>query len=141
VGSCSVQANRKRGNDCVDACANWCGQQRAALIVHEAATPSCCLEKMRFIHTTIDEFTSNLRKAGLGQRRVAWTAMAQPMHLGRLTGAASGRRRFQYFAKAGYARVTMEAISDGALASSAAVREPSPANILRNSGPVIDPTG
>ena len=68
---------------------------------------------MRFIHTTIDEFTSNPRKAGLGQRRVAWTAMAQPMHLGRLTSAASGRRRFQYFAKPGYARVTMEAISDG----------------------------
>jgi hypothetical protein len=50
--------------------------------------------------------------------------MAQPMHLGRPTGAASGRRRFQYVTEAGYARVTMEAISDGAVASSAAVREP-----------------
>ena len=50
--------------------------------------------------------------------------MAQPMHLGRPTGAASGRRRFQYVAEAGYARVTMEFISDGALAGSAAVREP-----------------
>jgi hypothetical protein len=62
VGSCSVQANRKRGNDGVDACANCCGQQQAALIVHEASTPSCCLEKMRFIPTTIDEFTSNPAK-------------------------------------------------------------------------------
>jgi hypothetical protein len=46
------------------------------------------------------------------------------MHLGRPTGAASGRRRFQYVAEAGYARVTMGAISDGAVASSAAVQEP-----------------
>jgi hypothetical protein len=35
--------------------------------------------------------------------------MAQPMHLGRPTGAASGRRRFQHVAKAAYGRVTMEA--------------------------------
>ena len=49
--------------------------------------------------------------------------MAQPMHLGRPTGAASGRRRFQYVTEAGYARVTMEAISDSAVASSAAVRK------------------
>jgi hypothetical protein len=67
--------------------------------------------------------------------------MAQPMHLGRPTGAASGRRRFQYVTEAGYARVTMEAISDGAVASSAAVREPSPSDISRSSGPVIDPAG
>jgi hypothetical protein len=50
--------------------------------------------------------------------------MAEPMHLGRPTGAASGRRRFQQFADAGYARVTMEAITDGALVSSAAVLAP-----------------
>jgi len=35
--------------------------------------------------------------------------MAEPMHLGRPTGAASGRRRFQHVAKAACARVTMEA--------------------------------
>jgi hypothetical protein len=50
--------------------------------------------------------------------------MAQPMHLGRPTGAASGRPRFQHVAEAGYARITMEAITDGAVASSAGVREP-----------------
>jgi hypothetical protein len=50
--------------------------------------------------------------------------MAEPRHLGRPTGAASGRRRFQHVAEAGYARVTMEAIIDGAVVSSAAVREP-----------------
>jgi hypothetical protein len=49
--------------------------------------------------------------------------MAQPMHLGRSTGAASGCR-FQYSAKAGYARVTMGAISEGALVSSAALESP-----------------
>jgi hypothetical protein len=70
--------------------------------------PEPVLEKMRFIDTTIDEITSN-RQAGLGRRRVAWTAMAEPMHLGSPTGAASGRRRFQYVAKAACARVTMEA--------------------------------
>ncbi len=59
---------------------------------------------------------------GLGRRRVAWTAMAEPVHLGRPLGAASGRRRFQHVAEAGYARITMEAIIDGAV-SSAAVRE------------------
>jgi len=48
---------------------------------------------------------------GLGRRRVAWTAMAEPRHLGRLTGAASGRRRFQHVAEAGYTRLTMEGIT------------------------------
>jgi len=60
---------------------------------------------------------------GVGRRRVAWTAMAEPRHLGRPTGAASGRRRFQRVGEAGDARVTMEAIIDGAVVSSAAVRE------------------
>jgi hypothetical protein len=62
--------------------------------------------------------------------------MAQPMHLGRPTGAASGRRRFQYVTEAGYARVTMEAISDGAVASSAAVREPLTCQHLAQQRPV-----
>ena len=50
--------------------------------------------------------------------------MAEPMTLGRSTAAASGRRRFQHVAEAGYARVTTEAIIDGAVVSSAAAREP-----------------
>jgi hypothetical protein len=37
------------------------------------------------------------------------------MYIGRSMGATSGRRRFQHVAEAGYARVTMDAIIDGAV--------------------------
>jgi hypothetical protein len=36
VGRCSVQPNRKRGDDSVGACANCCGEQRASLVVQDS---------------------------------------------------------------------------------------------------------
>jgi hypothetical protein len=80
-------------------------------------------EKMRFIHATIDE-SPPIPPSWPWPAARSLDGDGQPMHLGRPTGAASGRRRFQYLAEAGYACVTMEAISDAAVASSAAVRKP-----------------
>jgi hypothetical protein len=36
VGRCSVQPNRKRGDDSVGACANCCGEQRPSLVVQDS---------------------------------------------------------------------------------------------------------
>ena len=40
MGRCSVQANRKRGDDGVGACANCCGEQGAALVVQDSVAPT-----------------------------------------------------------------------------------------------------
>jgi hypothetical protein len=40
VGRYSVQANRKRGDDSVGACANCCGEQRASLVVQDSVAPA-----------------------------------------------------------------------------------------------------
>jgi hypothetical protein len=64
------------------------------------------------------------KRVGLGRRRVAWTAMAQPMHSDARSGAASGRRLSSNVAEAGHAPVALRALTEGAVASSAAVREP-----------------
>jgi hypothetical protein len=78
--------------------------------------------------------------AGLGRRRVTWTAMAQPMPSDARPGTASGSRRFQHVA--GYARGALGALTDGAIASSVAVREPLPLpTIPRKQRPGIHPAG
>jgi hypothetical protein len=70
------------------------------------------------------------KRVGLGRRRVAWTAMAQPMHSDARPGAAAGRRRFQHVAEAGHARVALGALTEGRSEQRRCAGAPPPANIL-----------